>query len=79
MTGEGSTLVTVRFRVGEDQDRAVSRVFREDRLGADRSPPGAMPPLVKPHSIDDVPILALTLHGGGTAPTRCASCNPPGR
>ena len=24
-----------------------------------------MPPLIKPHSIDDVPILALTLHGGG--------------
>ena len=26
-----------------------------------------MPPLVKPHSIDDVPILALTLHVGGYA------------
>jgi multidrug efflux pump subunit AcrB len=24
-----------------------------------------LPPLVKPHSIDDVPVLALTLHGGG--------------
>ena len=31
----------------------------------DQAPAGRLPPLVKPHSIDDVPILALTLHGGG--------------
>ncbi|MGZ3320996.1 MAG: efflux RND transporter permease subunit, partial [Xanthobacteraceae bacterium] len=65
MAGEGMTLVTVRFKVGENQDRAVSQVFTKLGSAADRSPPGAMPPLVKPHSIDDVPMLALTLHGGG--------------
>ena len=65
MAGEGMTLVTVRFKVGENQDRAVSRVFTKLGSAADRSPSGAMPPLIKPHSIDDVPILALTLHGGG--------------
>jgi len=65
MAGEGMTLVTVRFKVGENQDLAVSRVFNKIGSAADRSPPGAMPPLIKPHSIDDVPILALTLHGGG--------------
>ncbi len=65
MAGDGMTLVTVRFTVGEDQDRAVSRVFNKLNSAADQAPPGAMPPLVKPHSIDDVPILALTLHGGG--------------
>jgi multidrug efflux pump subunit AcrB len=65
MAGEGMTLVTVRFKVGENQDLAVSRVFSKIGSAADRSPPGAMPPLIKPHSIDDVPILALTLHGGG--------------
>jgi multidrug efflux pump subunit AcrB len=65
MAGEGTTLVTVRFKVGENQDRAVSRVFTKLGSAADRTPAGAMPPLVKPHSIDDVPILALTLHGGG--------------
>ncbi len=62
---EGMTLVTVRFTVGEDQDRAVSRVHAKLASAADAAPPGAMPPLVKPHSIDDVPILALTLHGAG--------------
>ena len=65
MSGEGMTLVTVRFKVGENQDRAVSRVFTKIGSAADRAPAGAMPPLIKPHSIDDVPILALTLHGGG--------------
>ena len=65
MAAEGMTLVTVRFEVGENQDRAVSRVFTKMGSAADRSPPGALPPLIKPHSIDDVPILALTLHGGG--------------
>jgi multidrug efflux pump subunit AcrB len=65
MATEGMTLVTVRFKVGESQDRAVSRVFTKLGAAADRAPPGAMPPLIKPHSIDDVPILALTLHGGG--------------
>ncbi len=65
VSGEGQTLITVRFTVGEDQDRAVSRVFHKIQSAADQAPDGAMPPLVKPHSIDDVPILALTLHGGG--------------
>jgi multidrug efflux pump subunit AcrB len=56
------TLVTVRFKVGEDQDRSVSKVHAKLVAAMDRAPPGAMPPLVKPHTIDDVPILALTLH-----------------
>jgi len=68
MAGEGMTLVTVRFKVGEDQDRSVSRVHAKLTAAMDEAPPGAMPPLVKPHSIDDVPVLALTLHGGGYGP-----------
>ena len=31
-------------------------------LMVDQMPAGALQPLVKPHSIDDVPVLALTLH-----------------
>ena len=62
MAGDGMTLVTVRFTVGEDQDRSVSKVHAKLAAAMDEIPPGALPPLVKPHSIDDVPILALTLH-----------------
>ncbi len=62
MAGDGMTLVTVRFTVGEDQDRSVSKVHAKLAAAMDEAPPGASPPLVKPHSIDDVPILTLTLH-----------------
>ena len=62
MAGDGMTLVTVRFRVGEDQVRSVAQVQAKLAAGADQAPPGAMPPLVKPYAIDDVPVLALTLH-----------------
>src|SRR5512141_1734290 len=61
MAGEGYTLVTVRFKVGEDQERSVTRVHAKLFSAMDRMPPGALPPIVKPHSIDDVPILTLTL------------------
>ncbi|MFZ5622956.1 MAG: efflux RND transporter permease subunit [Gemmatimonadota bacterium] len=67
MAGEGMTLVTVRFRVGQDQDEAVTRVHAKLFSAMDQAPPGALPPLVKPHAIDDVPILTLTLHGGGAS------------
>ena len=62
MAGDGMALVTVRFKVGEDQETSVAKVHAKLFAATDRAPAGAMPPLVKPHSIDDVPILALTLH-----------------
>jgi multidrug efflux pump subunit AcrB len=65
MAGDGWSMVTVRFKVGEDQERAVVRVHARLMQDLDRLPPGFTPPLVKPHAIDDVPILALTLHGKG--------------
>ncbi|MEP6744136.1 MAG: efflux RND transporter permease subunit, partial [Gemmatimonadota bacterium] len=65
--GEGWTLVTVRFRVGEDQDRSVSAVHAK-LAAADQAAPGTLPPLVRPHSIDDVPFLALTLHSASDGP-----------
>ncbi|MBK6422766.1 MAG: efflux RND transporter permease subunit [Gemmatimonadetes bacterium] len=61
MAGEGYTMVTVRFKVGEDQERSITRVHARLVADLDRMPAGALPPLVKPHSIDDVPILTLTL------------------
>ena len=57
----GVASVIVRFRVGEDEERSMVRLA--DKLAAhlDLVPPGASAPLVKPRSIDDVPILAVTL------------------
>ena len=47
--GDGWTLVTVRFRVGEDQGRSVSAVQAKLNSAADRAPRGLLPPLVTPH------------------------------
>ena len=65
LSGDGYAMVTVRFKVGEDQERSVTKVQAKLAGAMDDAPAGAPPPLVKPHSIDDVPVLALTLHGAG--------------
>lgn len=62
MAGDGMALVTVRFKVGQNQEQSVVKVHAKLFASMDEAPAGATPPLVKPHSIDDVPILALTLH-----------------
>src|SRR6478609_2876362 len=64
VSGDGYALITVRFNVGEDQERSVTKVHAKLAGAMDQAPAGALPPLVKPHSIYDVPVLALTLHGG---------------
>ncbi|GAB4226901.1 MAG: efflux RND transporter permease subunit [Acidobacteriota bacterium] len=57
----GVAMVTVRFYVGEDHERSLVRVYDKLASGLDRMPPGATPPLVKVRTIDDVPVLGLTL------------------
>ncbi|AMW06858.1 multidrug transporter AcrB [Gemmatimonas phototrophica] len=66
MSGDGYAMVTVRFKVGEDQERSVTKVQAKLAGAMDKAPSGALPPIVKSHSIDDVPVLTLTLHGAGT-------------
>ena len=61
-SGPGTSLVTVRFKVGTNLDTAMVRLNEKMQANADRIPPGTGAPLVKPRTIDDVPILALTLH-----------------
>jgi multidrug efflux pump subunit AcrB len=57
----GQAMVVVRFKVGEAEEPAFVRLNQKLAANMDRIPPGATPPLVKPRSIDDVPILAVTL------------------
>ncbi len=61
----GHSLVIVRFKVGENEEKAIVRLNQKMFANFDIIPPGASGPLVKPRSIDDVPILALTLSGPG--------------
>jgi multidrug efflux pump subunit AcrB len=58
----GSALAIVRFKVGEDEEGAIVRLNQKMFANFDIIPQGASQPLIKPRSIDDVPILALTLH-----------------
>jgi multidrug efflux pump subunit AcrB len=54
-------MAIVRFYVGEDEEDAIVRLNQKMYANLDVIPEGASPPLVKPRSIDDVPVLALTL------------------
>src|ERR1051326_1154254 len=58
----GESLVIVRFKVGEDVERSLVKLTEKLRSNFDRIPHGVSFPLIKPRSIDDVPILALTFH-----------------
>ena len=56
----GMSTAIVRFLVGQDEEKSIARLNQKLNANLDLIPPGASPPLVKPRSIDDVPILALT-------------------
>src|SRR6476619_3103221 len=58
----GESLAIVRFKVGEDVEKSLVKLNQKLQANYDRIPAGVSRPLIKPKSIDDVPILALTLH-----------------
>ncbi len=60
---EGRAMSIVRFRVGEPVEAALVRLTQKLQANYHRIPAGVSAPLVTPRSIDDVAILALTLHG----------------
>src|SRR5215475_2531698 len=57
----GMAMAVARFYVGQNEEDAIVRLNQKMLANFDLIPPGASQPLVKPRSIDDVPILALTL------------------
>ncbi|MGH9819348.1 MAG: efflux RND transporter permease subunit, partial [Pyrinomonadaceae bacterium] len=57
----GASIVIVRFKIGQPEDEAIVRLNQKLNANYDLIPPGASPPLIKPRSIDDVPVLALTV------------------
>ncbi|MFI5340231.1 MAG: efflux RND transporter permease subunit [Candidatus Methylomirabilales bacterium] len=57
----GQSLAIVRFKVGEDEEKSIVKLYNKMYANFDLIPPGASTPLIKPRSIDDVPILSLTL------------------
>lgn len=61
MSKPGISIATVRFYVGEDMEDSIVKLYNKLMSNYDMIPPGVSEPLVKPKSIDDVPILTFTL------------------
>src|ERR1035437_9257886 len=59
----GLSMVIVRFYVGMKEEDAIVNTYNKLYSNFDRIPPGVSQSIIKVRSIDDVPILALTLWG----------------
>jgi multidrug efflux pump subunit AcrB len=59
----GMSMVIVRFYVGTKEEDAIIQTYNKLYSNVDRIPPGVSQPLIKVRSIDNVPIMALTLWG----------------
>ena len=57
----GQAMIIVQFYVGEDIERSLVKLYNELIKNMDQMPPGVSMPLVKTRTIDDVPVLGLTL------------------
>ncbi|QXE90254.1 efflux RND transporter permease subunit [Geomonas subterranea] len=58
---QGMGIITVRFLVGESMEDSLVKLYNKVMSNRNLLPPGAGEPLVVSKSIDDVPILSLTL------------------
>ncbi|WP_404401228.1 efflux RND transporter permease subunit [Idiomarina seosinensis] len=60
----GQAVLTVQFNVGVPRQEALVRLYNKIQSNVDWFPPGlgVSQPVVKPRSIDDVPIMTLTLY-----------------
>jgi multidrug efflux pump subunit AcrB len=62
-------VVTVQFKVGENTEDSLVKLHNQIIQNLDRIPPGASEPVVKSVSVDDVPIMTLTLSSDRLADT----------
>lgn len=54
-------MLIVQFYVGEDIERSLVKLYNEIIKNMDQMPAGVTMPLIKTRSIDDVPVMGLTL------------------
>jgi len=66
--GDDAAMVTVRFDVGEEEEKSLVKVYNQVNGNLDRLPPGARMPLIRALSLYDVPIVTLTLSAAEMAP-----------
>ncbi len=63
ITRPGLSMLVVRFYVGTKEEDAIIKTYNKLYSNLDRIPQGVSQPIIKVRSIDDVPIMALTLWG----------------
>ncbi len=61
MAMNGQAMIIVQFYVGEDIERSYVKLYDELMKHNDLLPAAVYPPVIKTRSIDDVPMLGLTL------------------
>ncbi len=61
MAMNGQAMIIVQFYVGEDSERSYVKLYDELMKNENMFPKGVFKPMVKTRSIDDVPMLGLTL------------------
>jgi len=54
-------VVTVMFKVGEDKEASLVKLYDRIMHNLNRIPSGASQPLIKPMDVDDVPVSVITL------------------
>ncbi|HEY3347418.1 MAG TPA: efflux RND transporter permease subunit [Nitrospirota bacterium] len=66
ISNNGMGVVMVKFHVGEDREKSLLNLYNKVMSNLDYAPPGAvLPPLFKPIEVDDVPIVTISISGGG--------------
>lgn len=62
MAIDDSALVTVRFKVNENEESSLVKVYNQINSNMDKMPPGTLIPLIRSVSLYDVPLVTITLH-----------------
>jgi multidrug efflux pump subunit AcrB len=62
MSRPGMAVVTVRFKVGEDREQSLIKLYNKIFQNIDKTTPGIAGWVVKPIEIDDVPIVNVALY-----------------
>jgi multidrug efflux pump subunit AcrB len=60
MADESLGVVTIQFKVGENREESMVKLYDRVMHNLDRVPAGASQPLIKPIDVDDVPIVTIT-------------------
>ncbi|MFZ1125940.1 MAG: efflux RND transporter permease subunit, partial [Candidatus Baltobacteraceae bacterium] len=63
ITSQNLSIMTVLFHVGDDPTKSFVNLYDQVFAHLNELPPGASQPQITPLSVDDIPIVVLTLHG----------------